>query len=310
MPEPTVNTPAPAASAAGATAPETKPAEGSKPGAPAEKMYTVKVNGKEEQWPESKVLERASKAEGAEAAMKKAAELEKAFGNFVAHSKDPEKLLGLLQNPALKYDEAKQEILVTKLLSSKSPRIVQAVKKWIYDNEIAPAMMDPKERELQELKAFKAQQERAEEERKAKETETAKQVAVTKKWNEFRVAIGEALKAENLPSAEGVVARVARYALLQRKMGKPVDLADATKRVKADLAKEYDERFKGLSEDNILDHIPAGVAELINKAYLKRAKKGAEPTLPDATVAKQEPGAPSLEDTLRQIQRGKKVFQD
>lgn len=310
MPEPIVNTPAPAAPAAGAPTPEAKPAEGSKPGAPAEKMYTVKVNGKEEQWPESKVLERASKAEGAEAAMKKAAELEKAFNNFVANTQDPEKLLGLLQHPALKYDEAKQEILVTKLLSSKSPRVVQAVKKWLYDNEIAPAMMDPKERELQELRAEKERLAREADERKAKEAETAKQVAVAKKWNEFRVAIGEALKAESLPQAEGVVARVARYALLQRKMNKPVDLADAAKRVKADLVKEYEERFNGLNEDNILDHIPAGVAELINKAFLKRAKKDAAPTLPDATVPRTDSNAPSLEDTLRAVQRGKKVFQD
>ena len=47
---------------------------------PAEKMYQVKVNGKVEEWPESKVLERAQKSEGAEQAMKRAAEYEKAFG--------------------------------------------------------------------------------------------------------------------------------------------------------------------------------------------------------------------------------------
>lgn len=310
MLEPTVSTPAPAPAAA-APAPEAnKPAEGSKPGAPTERMYKVKVNGKEEEWPESKVLERASKAEGAEAAMKKAAELEKAFNNFVSSTQDPEKLLGLLQHPALKYDEAKQEVLVTKLLSSKSPRVVQAVKKWLYDNEIAPAMMDPKERELQELRAEKERLAKEAEERKSKEEETAKQVAVAKKWNEFRIAIGEALKAENLPQAEGVVARVARYALLQRRMNKPVDLAEAAKRVKADLSKEYDDRFKGLNEDNILDHIPAGVAELINKAFLKRAKKDANPTLPGATAPVAESNAPSLDETLRAVGRGKKVFQD
>lgn len=307
MPEPIAApaTPAPAAPAAGA--PVTPPAEGSKPGAPAEKMYTVKINGKEEQWSESKVIERAQKAEGAEAAMKQAAQLNKAFENFVASAQDPEKLLGLLAHPDLKYDEAKQEILVTKLLSSKSPRVVTAVKKWLYDNEIAPSLMDPKERELMEQKAKLAKYEAEEKERKEKEQVTARQVAVAKKWNEFRVQIGDALKAENLPQAEGVVARVARYALLQSRAKKPVDIVDAVKRVKADLAKEYDDRFKGLTEDNVLDHVPAGIAELINKAFIKRLKGGAPSAAPaPAPVA----GEKSLEETLRDVQRGKKVFQE
>lgn len=308
MPEPTapVTPVAPAVPAAGA--PVTPPAEGSKAGAPAERMYTVKINGKEEQWPESKVIERAQKAEGAEAAMKQAAVLNKAFENFVASAQDPEKLLGLLAHPDLKYDEEKQEILVTKLLSSKSPRIVTAVKKWLYENEIKPSMMDPKERELAEQKAKLEEYERKEKERSEKEKSTARQVAVAKKWNEFRVQIGDALKAENLPQAEGVVARVARYALLQSRMKKPVDIVDAVKHVKADLQADYEARFKGLTEDNILDHVPAGIAELINKAFIKRLKGGTPSASTPAPAG--EASEKSLEDTLRDISRGKKVFQE
>lgn len=307
MPEPTA---APAAPAAPAAAPVTPPAEGIKAGAPAaaERMYTVKIGGKEEQWPESKVIERAQKAEGAEAAMKNAAEYEKSFNNFVANAQDPEKLLALLQHPSLKYDDEKQEILVQKIMSSKSPRVINAVKKWIYDNEIAPSLMDPKEREISELKAFKAQQEKESADRKSKEDLTAKQIAVQKKFNEHRLAIGTAIKAEGLPEAEAIVARVARYALLQSRAGKPVDIKEAAARVKADLSKETESRFGSLTEDNILDHIPAGVAELINKAYLKRLK--GTPPSGGTTPKKEDANAPSLKDALRDIGRGRKVYQD
>src|SRR6185503_6922523 len=111
----------------------------------------------------------------AEAAMKSSAEMEKAFNNFVSNAQDPEKLLQLLQHPSLKYDEAKQEVLVGKLLSSKSPRVINAVKKWLYDNEIAPAMMDPKERELAEKNARLAKYEQEEKARAEKEQMTARQ---------------------------------------------------------------------------------------------------------------------------------------
>lgn len=307
MPEPIATPAAPAAPAA--AVPAAKPVEGAKPGAPAEKMYTVKINGKEEQWPESKVIERAQKAEGAEAAMKSSAEMEKAFNNFVSNAKDPEKLLQLLQHPSLKYDEEKQEVLVSKILSSKNPRVINAVKKWLYDNEIAPAMMDPKERELVEKNARLAKYEQEEKDRKESEQSTARKIAVQKKWNEYRTSIGSAVKAEGLPENEGIVARMARYALLATKSGKQVDMADCAKRVKADLTSEYEARMNGLTEDNILDHVPAGIAELINKAYLKKLRGG--PPAGDAPARKKnDPNEPSLNDALKQIGRGHKVFQD
>lgn len=306
MPEPTVGTPAATpAPAAGVT----PPAEGSKPGAPAEEMKTYTVNGKEYKVPLSKIDERVQKSFGAEEAMKQAADMDKAFKTFVTNAQDPAKLLELLQHPSLKYDEEKQEILVSKIMASKSPRVINAVKKWIYDNEIAPSLMDPKERELAELKAFKVTQEKEAADRKSKEDMTAKQIAVQKKWNEYRVSIGENLKAEGLPQVEGVVARVARYALLQSRAGKPVDIKDAVAKVKADLTKETESRFGGLTEDNILDHIPAGIAELINKAFLKRVKGGAS-TSEGAAPKKADPNAPSLRDALRDIERGRKVYQD
>jgi hypothetical protein len=133
MPEPTIApTPAPAA---GATpAPEGE----AKPGAAPEETYTVKVNGEERKMTRAQLIERAQKGENAEIVTKQAAEVNKAFNNFIAQAQDPEKLLELLQHPSLKYDEAKQEILVNKIMAGKNPRVIEAVKRWIYQNEIEP----------------------------------------------------------------------------------------------------------------------------------------------------------------------------
>jgi inactivated superfamily I helicase len=206
----------------GAAAPEAKAGE-VKPTTPAERMYKVKINGKDEEWPESKVIERAQKSEGAEAAMQKAAQLEKAFSSFVSQAQNPEQLLGLLNHPSMKYDEDKQEMLVKAMLNSKKPRIINAVKEWIYRNEIEPKTMDPKDLELRELKAYRAQQEEIAEKARKEREEGDKELAVKQAFDNYRTKIGAEIKANGLPETESTVARVARYALLYTRAGKPVE---------------------------------------------------------------------------------------
>jgi type I site-specific restriction endonuclease len=276
---------------------------------PAEEMKTYKVNGKEYQVPVSKIDERVQKSFGAEEAMQKAASLEKAFNSFVSQAQNPEQLLGLLNHPSMKYDEEKQEMLVKSMLNSKKPRIINAVKEWIYKNEIEPKTMDPKELELRELKAYKEQQEKLRETQESERKEAEKQQAVQKAWNDYRTKIGTEIKTQGLPQTEATVARVARYALLYTKAGKPVDLTDCAARVKADLLAESNERYSSATDDNILDLLPEGMAERINKALMKRLKGGAEVTgKPDveAPAAKSDPEA--TRKMLRDLERGKKVF--
>ena len=61
--------------AAPATATETEKPQAPAKGSAKERMYTVKINGKEEQWTESKVLERAQKNTAAENALEEAAKI-------------------------------------------------------------------------------------------------------------------------------------------------------------------------------------------------------------------------------------------
>jgi inactivated superfamily I helicase len=295
--------------------PAVPPVEGTAPAAPVEgakpvvneRMYKVKVNGKEEEWPESKVIERAQKSEGAEAAMQKAAQLDKAFTNFVAQAQNPEQLLTLLAHPSMKYDEEKQEMLVKAMLNSKKPRIINAVKEWIYKNEIEPKTMDPKDLELRELKAYKEQQEKERQAKEDERTAAEKEMAVKKAWDNHRSKIGAEIKAQGLPQTEATVARVARYALLYSRAGKPVDHADCVKRVKADLIAEANERFTSADDDNILDQLPEGMAERINKALMKRLKaKESGSGKPEGT-APAESGV-DLNKMMKDLGRGKKVF--
>jgi inactivated superfamily I helicase len=53
--------------------------------------------------------------------MKQAAEVNKAFNNFVAQAQDPEKLLQLLQHPSLKYDEENRKCWLTRSWPGKIP---------------------------------------------------------------------------------------------------------------------------------------------------------------------------------------------
>lgn len=273
-----------------------------------ERMYKVKVNDQEEMWPESKIVERAQKSAGAEVAMKKAAEYEKAFGAFISQAQDPSQLIALLNSPVIKYDEDKHAALVRSVLSSKNPKVIETVKRWIYENEIEPSMLDPKDLELRELKKFKdsqlEMQKKAEEQARLKE-EQEKTVAA---WERLRIGFGQELKAQGLPERESNVARVARYAMLYRRAGKEIDVVDCVKRVKADLVEEYKLLHAQANEDNILDHFDEELARKINAAFVKKIQgKPQDKIESNPTQRKTKTKEMSREDKkawLRKLERG------
>ena len=248
---------------------------------PGERTFKVKIGGKEEIWSERKVLERAQKSEGAELAMKRAAQMEQAFTNFVAQAQDPTKLLALLSDPkALQYDESKQEALLTAMLNSKNPRIVQTAKKWLYENEVEPATLTEEQRKLRELEKFKTDRDAADAARAEQEKAEQQRAEAEKIWNDYRIKIGTGLKAEGLPENEAIVARVARKAALMRRVNQPADIPLAIKMVKEDWRQEFIKLMTGMNEDQILAMYPEEVLKTINKAFLKRLKGASEETEP------------------------------
>lgn len=269
---------------AAAAAPEVPAAvdgagEGSKPVVTGSKERVFLIDGKE--WPESKLAQRIQKAEGLEKRVADADKYEKAFNSFVERTQNPETFIALLDSPDFKYDEEKQAGLVKAMLSSKKPRLIAAIKEWLYENEVEPASMTPEQRKMRELenenKQFKTQKQKQEDEQK-----TAAQQAETQRiWNDYRVKIGEGIKTEGLPQTEAMVARVARKAMLQRRAGQPADIASATKAVKQELQAEYMHDFETATDDQLMGMFPESVLKKINSAFLKRVKKQEQEPIED-----------------------------
>lgn len=263
------------ATSAPAAAPETPAAEGA-PAVdtavkPAVKERVFLIDGKE--WPESKLAQRIQKAEGLEKRVADADKYEKAFNSFVERTQDPNKFIELLNTPDFQYDEEKQASLVRAMLGSKKPKLIAAVKEWLYENEVEPASMTAEQRRLRELenenKQFKTRAQQQEDEQKT----LAQQAEQTRIWNDYRVKIGAGIKTEGLPETEGMVVRIARKAMLQRRANQPADIATATKMVKAELQAEYLQNMESASDEQILSLLPESLLKKINTAFLKRIKK-------------------------------------
>lgn len=258
-----------------AAAPEAPAAEGA-PAVdaavkPAVKERVFLIDGKE--WPESKLAQRIQKAEGLEKRVADADKYEKAFNSFVERTQDPTKFIELLNTPDFQYDEEKQASLVRAMLGSKKPKLIAAVKEWLYENEVEPASMTAEQRRLRELenenKQFKTRADQQEQEQKT----AAQQVEQNRIWDDYRVKIGAGIKAEGLPETEGMVVRIARKAMLQRRANQPADIATATKMVKAELQAEYLQNMESASDEQILSLLPESLLKKINTAFLKRIKK-------------------------------------
>lgn len=242
---------------------------------PAVKERVFTINGKE--WPESQLAQRIQKAEGLEKRVADADKYEKAFNNFAANVDDPAKFLALLDSKEFKYDEDKQTALLKTMLDSKKPKLVQAVKQWLYENEVEPSTLTDEQRKLRELERentkFKTEAQKLADRQKADELD-AKSREI---WNDYRVKIGAGIKAEGLPETEAMVVRIARKAMLMRRAGQPADISGATKAVKTELNAEYLLNLDKATAEEIVNLLPESVLKKVNTAYVNKLKKGQSP---------------------------------
>lgn len=242
---------------------------------PGEKVYTVKFpDGREEKHNESWMLERAQKSVGLEKKVADAAKLQTAFENFVGRVQDPTQLIELLNHPDLKYDDEKQEALVKSMLSSKKPRIVEAVKRWIYDNEVAPSLLDPKEREAMEWKnkAESLESDKLKKEKELRDAEELKNVAEIKEA--YRAKLSEAYTKSGLPQEDWLVRQVMEKARLYVRAGKHPDFENCTKLVQEDFINQVKAVLGKATVDNILTYLDGETPKVINKALMKALGKG------------------------------------
>lgn len=293
------------------TPPEAAPAKPA-PAASKERMFKVVVDGKEQILPESKIIERAQKGMAAEKDMAEAAQYRQAFANFVAQSKDPQKMLDLLSNPkALGYSDENKVALVQAMLSAKNPAIVQAVKKWIYDNEVEPATLTEEQRKIRELEGFKTEAEKKDAEQKRRDEEAKFEADKERFFNEYRKKIWDCIVQQKLPQTELMVARITRKVQLMRANGMQADFVKASELVRADLIAEYNEHLGKSGDADILNLLPDGVAERINKAYLAKLRGVEQPKIegtPAQKKKREKDSKENLSQQLRALERGHKVW--
>lgn len=240
---------------------------------PGEKVYEIKYpDGRVEQRGESWIRDRAQKSIGLEKRVSDASKYESAFNNFVAKVQDPGQLLELLNHPDLKYDDEKQESLVKAMLSSKKPRIIEAVKRWIYDNEVKPSMMDPLERRAMEAeqRAEALESDKLKREKELKEADDIKNVSAIKEA--YRQKLGEAIKTTGLPVDDFIVRQVMEKARLYVKAGKHPDFENCCKLVQADFVNQVKAVLGKATVDNILNYLDGETPQTINKALMKALK--------------------------------------
>lgn len=152
--------------------------------------FTMKVNGQEIQATQSQILALAQKAKGAESAMKKSAEIEKLASDFLDN-----------------FDQDAYGLMVKRHGKEKADQMVIAMTRRLIEED----KKDPKDRELERIKAendeFKAAQERTKKEGEAAERQ-AKQVQL---YKTILTDIDTALNETHLPKDKLTLTRVLNY---------------------------------------------------------------------------------------------------
>lgn len=248
---------------------------------PGERIYEIKYpDGTVQKRGESWLQERAQKSIGLEKRVADADKYEKAFNNLIPQMQDPSKLLALLDSPEIKYDEAKQTALLTSMLSSKKPVLVQAVKRWLYENEVEPSMLkesDPKEFEKREWqrKAEALEAEKSKREADAKQAEEVKNIANIKEA--YRVKLGESYRKSGIPTDDFLVRQVMDKARLYVRAGKHPDFDNCCRLVQQDFIGQVKGVLGKATVDNILSLMDGETPKMINKALMNALDKKDDP---------------------------------
>lgn len=281
-----------------------------------ERIYDVKLpDGRTEQWPESKILERAQKSIGLEKRVSDAAKYEQAFNSFVSKVQDPSQLVELLNHPDLKYDEEKQASLLTAVLESGKPKVVEAVKRWLYEKQVKPSMLDPKEREAMEWKAKfeKLESDKHKEEQRRKSIEEEQNTNRIKEF--YRQEMAKAFQESGLPIHDDLARQVINKARLFIAHGQQPNWKKCCEMVQQDFISNMKTILGKATVENILNYFDEETPQKINKALLtavdKKIKEGdvqkgsySEPSKRKSIGKSKEKTPEEKRKWLRNLERG------
>lgn len=138
--------------------------------------------------------------------------------------------------------------------------------------ELNEELMDPKDKEIRDLKAFKAEQE-AEKEKRAKEEEDRKFLATKKRYaDEYTKQIMEVVDKSTLPKTPYMVSRVARLMAASLDSEKPLTAMEAVPLVKEDYKSDINHFLKDLNAAQMIEFLGEDVGRKIREYDLAKLK--------------------------------------
>lgn len=184
----------------------------------------------------------------------------------------------ILQEGKTARQQAEQLVQLLKsdpLAVLKDPRLGLNVRKLAEEYlaaEIGDELMDPKDKELRDLKRWKEERE-GEANRAKEEEENARQQELRSKYvNDYSASIVEVLEAGGLPKNPVCVKRMAYYMQEGLKRGIELSPRDVVPLVKEDYMEEQKALFGSADGDSLLSLLGEDVAAKIRKHDLSRLK--------------------------------------
>jgi hypothetical protein len=237
--------------------------------------FTLKVNGKEVKATQSEIIALAQKAKGAEAAMKKAAELEKLSADLLSN-----------------FDNDTFGLLVKRHGKEKAKEIAVAMVR----NLIAEEGKDPKDLELEDLRAKNKEHEAAKELAKKEQEEAERRVKKGELYKRLLTEIDTELSKTVLPKDKLTLTRVLNYLSAGKKAnGTAWTVADAVKAVEVEdmghathYAKQYvagklpSEQFRAILGEDAFKKLNKEQIELLKNADKSAKNRPAAPETPGA----------------------------
>jgi hypothetical protein len=236
----------------------------------AERKWKLKINGAEREVSEAEAQRRLQLEFSADEKFKQASEMRKQVEQFMHTLKtDPKKVL-LNPNLGINFRELAEEYL---------------------GSEIRKEMMDPVQRELEELRAWKAEQEesrqKAEESEKTTKQQQEFEQLKSRKAQEYDQKISKVLTEANLPKTAYTVKRVAEVLLNAQRKGYELDLETAVDFVKEGYMTDIQSMFGSLEGDQLFSVLGDGLAKKIRQHDLQKLKAKLQPGSQPAEIAKQ-----------------------
>jgi Txe/YoeB family toxin of Txe-Axe toxin-antitoxin module len=244
----------------------------------AERRLKLKINGQEREYTEAEVIRRAQMAESADEKFKKASEMQRQAEQFIEALKTNP--LAILTHPemGINFREIAEQYL---------------------GEHVRKEMMDPVERELEELREFKRQQEEG---RRQLEEEqmTAQQRAEQEKLRQqtaqyYDRKITEVLKATNLPKTPNTIKRVAEVLKNAVNNGYELDVETAVDLVNEDYRNDVSSLFGSLEGDALISALGEDLVKKIRTHDIARMKAKLAGSSQPAAVADKAKAPPRRE---------------